>query len=432
MVTSLKELFGDVDNLSYFVHPKYKEHFSFLSDKKIIILAQKISKKIINSPYEKIIVIESGASPFARLCEELIAKQKKVQWRYIKFPRESVKNIFPVFSFYLEEYEKKEILSNEIISEIKKLLGLKEVKSKTRDKVLKEICKKIPKRYLSPKKQNLKSILENINNINQNKYQKAISIIFQNTRISNFLKNPFLFFDEYIDSGVTLINYQHYLNFICKNSFKVISYQIMIKESEKYQSIYFTLYDLNTQLKCYKFGVYPFENRIDLIGYFYYLDNDEFKKVQLKERLEKNGENTADNFIIDLERWITHSHITDKIKNRFSIKQVGTYIDITHILRYCLFALEKENYSYGRESEFLWLAFDMYGPIWSPLPDNYHLEFMEIFEKEYNTLINLSGFEDFKKKYGMIRNVLLKEVSSIFIGRREKRLNSIKQYLKTK
>ena len=57
----------------------------------------------------------------------------------------------------------------------------------------------------------------------------------------------------------------------------------MIKKIERYPSIYFTLYDLDTQLECYRFGIYPFENRIDLIGYFYYLNNNAFQKIQLIE-----------------------------------------------------------------------------------------------------------------------------------------------------
>ncbi len=429
MVSKLNQIYGEIDNINSFIHPEYNEKFSFITNKKLNFLAQKISKKIVKSEYNQVLVIESGASPFSRLCEPIVARKKKVRWIYVKFPRDSVKNIFPVFDYYLSKKEKTENLSKEQIDSIKSILKISKNLGNKREKVLKKICSEMPQSFLYPKKQSLNKILQEISKRSRNKYQKVISIIFEDTGISNFLKKPFLLFDEYIDSGTTLNNYQHYLNFICKTDFRIISYQVMIKKSNKYPSIYFTLYDLGSQLNCYRLGVYPFENRIDLIGYFYYLDQNSFEKIKLDNLIKNDGKITG-RFIEEIAKGVVNSGIVQKIKREFKIKPVRDFIDENHLLRYLLFVLEKEVSRYGKEAEFLWLAFDMYGPIWSPLPDKYHLEFMEVFEKEYKEFTRMKDFSKLKKKYKTFRKEIISGISSIMIERRKKWLKSIKPILK--
>ncbi|MFH1585952.1 MAG: hypothetical protein ABIB79_04245 [archaeon] len=427
MVNKINEVYGDFDNLTYFLHPKYKRHFQFLSNPRLIELSRRLANKIESSNYNNILVVESGASPFANLCKDTIKKNKKINWKFIKFPRDSVDNIFPVFNYYLNKKERKESISPEKIDKIKRILKINNINFKKREEILKRICDVIPKSFLSARKTSLKYLLKNINDINRNKYQEAISIIFEDTEINKFLSKPFLFFDEYIDSGTTLNNYQYYLNFITKTDFKIISYQIMVKNSKEFNSIYYTLYDLDTQLKCYNFGIYPFENRIDLIGYFYYHDKKDFQKIDLIELIIKSQEKEKVNEFIDrLEKWIQDLNLTETIKNEFKIKPVGNFINSSHVLRYCLFILEKDIGNITKDSEFLWLASDMYGPIWSPLPNEYHFEFMNVFENKYNSIKNSKSYEKLHKDYKKIRQSLLSEIALIFIERRKKWLNSIK------
>jgi hypothetical protein len=422
MVNRLPEIYGYPDNLRSFLHPKYKKHFNFVSYKELGVLAKKIGRKIVLSDYNQVLVVESGASPFANLCKKMIGNKKKIDWKFIKFPRDSVKNIFPVFDYYLSKRERNERLTNERINQIKIILSLKEIKNKTREKVLKEVCRIIPKEFLSAKKLPLKIILKNINIKEQSKYQKAVSIIFEGTKINKFLKKPFLFFDEYIDSGTTLNDYHHYLNFIAKTNFEIISYQIMVNNSKDISQLHYTLYDLDSQLKCYNSGVYPFENRIDLIGYFYFYNEEE---VSLEEFKFKINEAKSNNFISALENWISKEELVKKTKKRFKIKDLGKFIDENHLLRYCLFVFENENKSNTRNSEFLWLSSDMYGPIWSPLPDAYHFEFMKVLGEVYSLMKKSPDFHNIFAEYIKVRKSVLGAISKNFIKNKEKWLNNM-------
>ena len=63
----MNSLFGIVDNLTMFVHPKFNESFKFMDNKQSIELARKVLDKFTKSGYENIVVIESGTSPLIEI-----------------------------------------------------------------------------------------------------------------------------------------------------------------------------------------------------------------------------------------------------------------------------------------------------------------------------------------------------------------------------
>ena len=69
------ELFGDVDNLSCFVHPVFHTTYRFLSDRQLIAFAQAMCDRIEQSGRKRVVVSETGASPFAWLCEQILARR---------------------------------------------------------------------------------------------------------------------------------------------------------------------------------------------------------------------------------------------------------------------------------------------------------------------------------------------------------------------
>ena len=67
----MKELFGNVDNLNMFIHPKFKESFKFMDDKQSLELARTIYNKFEQSSRKNIVVIESGTSPLIEIMKRL-------------------------------------------------------------------------------------------------------------------------------------------------------------------------------------------------------------------------------------------------------------------------------------------------------------------------------------------------------------------------
>lgn len=398
----LSDLFKEPNTLTPFVHPNYNQRFEVLTIKQIVSLAKKVSKEIIFSGYKQILVVETGASPFARICEDIIKqKGKSIKWKYIKFPREPTKDIFPIIKYCSGKKEKR----------------------------LKQICKEISHSILNPRNKPLNVLLKQTNN-KQNKYQKEISLSIEGTEISNFLSKPFLLFEDYITSGHTLNILINYLKFFTKNlDFKIISYYVNVPKSKNYSLIQFSLFDLDSKLKCYQLGVYPFENRIDLFGYFYYIDNKDYKKIKI-ESLTKTKKQSNAKFLQNISNIIKTNNLLTKIKSKFKIRDVRDFISEEHLLRYFFYVFEKELNKNKYCQEFLWLASDMYGPLWSPLPIKYHIEFMNVFEKNYNLFKKTKGFDRLLKDYGKNRTSILSEISSIFITRRRKLLKTINNILK--
>ena len=51
----MKELFGSVDNLNMFIHPKFNEGFRFMNDKQSVSLAKILYNKFASSNIKNIV-----------------------------------------------------------------------------------------------------------------------------------------------------------------------------------------------------------------------------------------------------------------------------------------------------------------------------------------------------------------------------------------
>jgi hypothetical protein len=425
----INNLFKREDNLSLFKHPEYKKRFYFLDNKKIIFLAKKTSRAIIRSNCKNILVNETGATVFANICKELIDRKyprNQINWIFIKFPREPKTNLFFIIRYYLKENELKEKLGRE---QIKKLKSLIHVHSNlTRELILKEVCNKIPLKSLELKKKSLKEIIYSIDN-KQTKYQKIVSIILENTEISRFLSERFILFEDFITSGHTINLTINYLKFFSKKlDFKIICYYFNLKDYKKYKIISFSLYDLSSKSRCFDYGTYPFENRVDLLGYFYAMDKERYEKIKLSSLIKKD--NCLDlRFIDKIKKVINKNGLLEQIKKEFKIKDLRDFISIKHLIRYYFYVFEKELKIDEKSTEFLWLVQDMYGPLWLPLPIEYHLEFMRVLEN-FKTFRKVPEFNELLIDYKRNRQSIINEIIRFYKKSSKNELNQINKIIK--
>lgn len=438
----LETLFGEVHNLTCFVHPKYKKRYRFLTNRKIGQYATQLVQVIRDSGFRRIVVAETGASPLAFLCQKLLADDGKdaPRWLYVKFPREPIKNIFSILKFYLSN---KELRAQLPVRQIKKIHSLvlqsgdnKKTRSakfisKNRGELLKYLCNIMPPQDFEPRKKPLVRLLKTLSGGKQNVSQQAIAIVFENTEIAKFLSEPFLYFDEYIDSGTTLSSAEMYFGFFsAKPEFKLLSYYINVPGAETLPSVAYAMFNADSQRQCYMAGAYPFENRVDLIGYFYYLDECTFKKVTTEDiykkyRRHKATKNT-EQFLSILERLIKKYRLLEQVRSQCKLRQVSTFIGQNHVTRYLLWRLEIELSGRNISSEFLWLLWDMYGPIWSPLPDSYHLDFWYGFTGLDKTTERIAESRSLLLEYSRYRQAIFFSVARSCIKRRQSWLKSIK------
>src|SRR5215470_12017754 len=147
---SLEALYGEVDNLHGFRHPMLGQQLHFLSDTNLICLADELTEAIVRSGCQHVVVAETGASPFAEICETIAAhKGSHLNWQRAKFPRDPVGNIFPVLNHFLTQEERKANLSPIQLSVLSALSPeapeeLQFTENDTRIEALKRICQQMP------------------------------------------------------------------------------------------------------------------------------------------------------------------------------------------------------------------------------------------------------------------------------------------------
>lgn len=398
----MKKVFGEVNNLDMFVHPKFNQKFKFMNAKQSIEIAKKVLNQLLQSGFQNIVVIESGTSPLITIMKKL--KEYKVATIHffpIKIPRDLTFNLYEWFQTYLS------------CEELEEIIEYKE-KRKKRKSVLKELCQKIDlEEIVGKEKFTIYDSIED-NREYDNPYAVEFRKILRGTNLYEILNHPFLVFDEYINAGTIIRNFNVLVRLFAKQpNFQLSAYCMFLDHPEEYKKIAFTLYHNGTELECYRNGAYPFENRIDLIGYYYFITKDHFKKIYLEE-IEKEANQLAKNIDIityyqDVKNLIIENHLLEKLKTSLGEEQVQHYVTEEDVICYLFKYIDKKIYGENPYADFLDQVFELYAPAWSPMPTIFHLDYWSGFEKikqEIDEVCNkiLDKYE--KYRFAIIKDAL--------------------------
>lgn len=396
----MQDLFGKVDNLEMFIHPKFNESFKFMNEAQSIKLAKDILNGFIKSGYEQIVVIESGTSPLISIIKDLEEYQKSnLRIMQIKIPRDLKFNLYKWFETYL--------LQDELNSNIeinKEVLPRKEF--------LKRECNNFSlEEFIGTDKF---TIYDSINdNKIYNKNAEKFHEILKDTKLYEIFTNPFLLFDEYINAGTIIRNFNGIVRLFTNTpKFKLSAYCMFLDNPEKYEKISFSLYDNKSELEAYRNGAYPFENRIDLIGYYYFISENNFEKVNLNDlrnELSKQEHEKLQNFYEDLNNQINSNNLLKKLKESLEEEQVKKYVTNNDIIRYLLKYLDEKIYGKNKLADFLDQVYELYAPSWSPMPVIFHLDYWDGFSKIQNEIEEVSNkvLENYTKcRLSIIREIL--------------------------
>ncbi len=394
----MQDLFGKVDNLEMFIHPKFNEGFKFMNDKQSLILAKDVLNGFFNSGYEQIVVIESGTSPLVSIIKSLEEyKHSNIKLTQIKIPRDTRFNLYKWFEAYLSENE-----LNTVIKINKEELSRREfLKMKCNNFNLEE--------FIGKEKFTIYDSIRDCKNYNDS--NKHFHEILKGTDLYNIFTKPFLLFDEYINAGTIIRNFSGIVRLFTNNpKFKLSAYCMFLDNPEKYEKIAFTLYDNKSELEAYRNGAYPFENRIDLIGYYYFISENDFQKVYLRDlRNELNNLNgDVEEIYNDLNNLINQNNLLEKLKQNLEEKQVKQYVSNKDIIRYLLKYIDEKIYGKNKFADFLDQVFELYAPSWSPMPVIFHLDYWNGFEKIKSDIDKI--IDKLQEKYEKYRFLIIKEI----------------------
>jgi hypothetical protein len=423
---SLEELYGEVDNLSGLVHPSWQRSFEYMDEQAAVALAEKITEAIAATGMQLVLVSQTGAHPLAEICQKIALRRGyKLVWKPVKFPREPMRNILPVLSHYLSPHEKLTRLSARAVQALRYNVlssSLPWSQDDTRLEALERVCGSMPEQLFAGGPADLRLLLLGIGSVRQTPFQSACSIVFEGTEIANQLAQPFIYLDEYIDSGTTFRNTLAFLRcFAPQPLLRTVSYFINLAEYKNYDPVVFTHISAPKRPEIFEAGAYPYENRIDLIGHFYRIASGEFELFEVQricDRFREQSERSSMSFLSQLSEIVSDCHVYDAVTACFSLPEVRKFVTRDHVLRYCLFKLEQKTGS-PRTAEFLYQLFDMYGPAWSPMPVDFHFDFWSGFEQADQAIEQVLSADSLVQEYVSCRGNLLYEAARICTQRRK-------------
>lgn len=414
--TIISNIYPEINPLKMFPHPKTGLAYTLLSESQLIELANRSLEIMLSMGIEQVIVSESGAIPFARICAWLSLKNNlPFTWYSIKIPRNVNESAQITLKAYLSlsldelrlDHKFEDKPAGFSFTEPSEAITLPEDYFDLQGKTLIEILETIQKDAHCP---------------------HALELTHA-AGLTQLLEKPFIFFDEYIDSGKTLFQSFRFFNLFRKDlKFKIFSYLIKLPENQLNKNICASLYTLDTAEKAYQWGVYPFENRMDWLGYFYMANPEEFRKVSVAALCELNdgfSHHRQSASLLHFLDILYQDEFLDDIKRHCQVQDVSSCITKAHFIQYSLYLLEKMHFGNSAWSEFLYQLFDLYGPIWSPLPDHFHLSYLEAFNTASHKIIPIFSSESLKQKYQEIRVHIIPTIARLIEMRRMNQQRSL-------
>lgn len=472
MEAFLAQLYKTVNNLQGLRHPVWQREFSYLHDQDMIELADSALHSISTSGARIIFVAETGASPYADICQKIASlKDLKLIWKRIKFPREPKESIFVVLAHFLREEESQHPLTVKQVAQLTADGWIeKNLADVSRLNCLREICSRMPPDFFATDPPDVMALLTQLSYQCSSNFQKATAVVFADTEIAGLLSQPVIYFDEYIDSGTTFRNALTYLRcFRNTLDLQTVSYYIRPPAARLHNRVRHACYTEEDKPACFDRGAYPYENRIDLIGHYYFITNQTYRRIEVASlcdqqnqlwrqgpgglfdmridcRPPEHGRNNLakqfsnepsarrsgfenhDDFCDLLHQIITRNCLLPQLQKQFSIDQVAHFITNEHIMRYCLYRLEQIT-GFPETAEFLFQLFDMYGPAWTPMPVSFHFDFWHAFEGFDSLIEQLPEFSQLIHSYRNCRTSVLDHVATICTTRRQTWLTEINNKL---
>lgn len=359
-----------IDNLSAFTHPTYRRHFRYMNDEEGVALAHTLLSKFVKSGYERIVVIESGTSPLIQIVRRLPEFQSSgIEFLQLKIPRDYHFNLYEWFVTYLSSDELDDTI--EITDEIG-----------SRAELLHAACDEFDfASFVGDEAHDVYDSIKDEKMYNLARVQRLHQVL-KGTQLSEVLAQPFLLFDEYINSGTVLGLANAMFRLVTDApQFQVSAFCIFVDDSTKYPKIAFSLYDKRTELECYEQGAYPYENRVDLIGYYYVVQRDHFQKIELAALATQLGANTGGPalFYARVLEVVKSHRLIDTLRHSLTEPQVQNYVTDNDIARHIIVQLEIAHSGMNMYSDLLDQVFEIYAPAWSPMPVRNHLDYWDGF-----------------------------------------------------
>lgn len=398
-----------LDNLQPFQHPENGRRYRHMRPAEVEELVEElraaVERHLSRSPQPEdvspadppLLWVESGSQPLARLLSERLG----IEARGIKVPREVTPALSKYLLFMLRYEEREEALSAETCSALNALArqqGHPAFPPGTREQAVRYFSSLLREEPPTSLQQALASYLT----VRSGPAVQLYNLILRDTEWAQRLAQPLLLLDEYVTSGTVLsVVNQTLALFNPAFTYWLLTYSFNTRRQDAPPYLlHSVLYGPPAQ----QAHAYPFENRLDLLGFFYTETERELVRTELRGRARPEGDGGL-SFLRELQSLLTHSDASERINNALPMEQLREYNQLSHLTRFSLYLLE--------ERELLrdfWLQlFEMYAPSWSPLPVDFHLGFTGAYHAQEDWL--RARLQPLRAAYGEAADRLLEETA---------------------
>jgi len=224
------------------------------------------------------LVVESGAAPLARLCQEVAkARKLQLQWYFIKIPRDIHLGWSHYFQYGLEY---------DAFPEDFKYGGKRADRMWSRSAIKSDLCFRFDY-FEFGSDGGLLEILDR--NVLAPSFQRVKR--FWNWQVKptiQDLERPFAYFDEtLIQEKLFFKRCDFWISLARSLSLRLFHTWLRFLRAT-FLNGFLSLYASDSEEESYQKGVYPFENRLDWIGYYYWNHEAVFAKTTVASLIKKD------------------------------------------------------------------------------------------------------------------------------------------------
>ena len=361
-------LLGKLDNLAPFTNQQTGRQYEHMTYEEFENMALKVAAQVMKVGRPLLLSMDSGSLPLA-----LVVRSQNPQMTHIrvKAPREIGDATWKYLSFMLTPEEKSQKVSKKQAEEVAGLLG---EDLQLEGKALTEALRAVAAIAGVPLTYNIDENLETLRGLKGNIFVKANQVLLQGTQFSKELESKAVMVEEFVTSATVLTACTYLLlSFNEKANYELVCYNYG-KEQKDAGGVWAQLYGSPWNQE----KAYPYENRIDLLGFYYTETAEELHLQNIKNLADEDGEEGAEELEYLLRLYIKNENLVEALRVG-APENVKDYLDAPAVARWLAWKLERDWDE--TSADLYYQLFEMYAPSWSPLTIDFHLGFTGAFEE---------------------------------------------------
>jgi hypothetical protein len=347
----------DVDTLTLFAKRTDGTSYRFMTRTEVEALAEELSAVLKDET--RVLCVDSGARPLANL----IAKRTGCAILGVKVPHFPGPALGDSIMLLLSKEELSGVVDEEVREAVETVSG-KTFGGTTRRDAIRHLAPLIPDDVASELTENLESYVA----------ARALDLVpvfntlLGDTAFARVLGAGPVLLEEYVTAGAVLRGLNILFSLFSREfSYRLVcfNYNGSTEEAPEYL-LYSKRYGDPREVLV----AYPYENRLDLLGFWYSEGEDGFTYTDLTLAVATSEQRASTDELMTALEEVLRPQV-EVTRALMPTRLQGEYLQGSHLSLYALYLLSES----ATQRSFFEQLFEMMAPCWSPLDDEIHLSF---------------------------------------------------------